>query len=147
MERTFESAAALAGRAAGPLANHLSAFVSSLFDHQFAASVVYIKARHALAFDRWLRKRGVVLADLGDVHVERYQQRTRRRHQCIRTATRYREYQALMQLLKFLRCRGECPAVRVTTTATDDQVAHYGQHLQDHPGLATVTIERYRTVA
>src|SRR5215813_4577938 len=129
MERTFESAAALVGRAAGPLAVHLDAFVSSLFDHQFAASVVYIKARHALAFDRWLRNRGVVLADLGDEHVERYQQRIRRRHQCIRTATRYREYQALMQLLKFLRCRGECPAARVKTTAVDDLVAQYGQHL------------------
>jgi integrase/recombinase XerD len=118
-----------------------------LIDHQYVASVVYIKARHALAFDRWLRKRGVVLADLSDVHIERYQHRTRRRHQCIRTATRYREYQALMQLLKFLRCRGECPAARVKTTAADDLVAQYGQHLQDHQGLATVTIERYRTVA
>ena len=112
MERTYESAWALVGRAAGPLASHLGAFVSSLIDQQYAASVVYIKARHALAFDRWLRKRGVVLADLSDVHIERYQHRTRRRHQCIRTATRYREYQALMQLLKFLRCRGECPAAR-----------------------------------
>src|SRR5215475_3146163 len=80
-------------------------------------------------------------------HVERYQHRTRRRHQCIRTATRYREYQALMQLLKFLRCRGECPAARITTTAVDDLVAHYGQHLQDHQGLATVTIARHPTVA
>jgi len=120
MERTFESAAALVGRAAGPLASHLGAFVCLLIDHQYAASVVYIKARHALAFDRWLRKRGVVLADLSDVHIERYQHRTRRRHQCIRTATRYREYQALMQLLKFLHCRGECPAARVKTTAADD---------------------------
>ena len=91
MEQTFESAAALVGRAAGPLESHLGAFVSSLIDHQFAASVIYIKARHALAFDRWLRKRGVVLVDLSDVHIERYQQRTRCRHQCIRTATRYRE--------------------------------------------------------
>ena len=79
MERTFESAAALVGSAAGPLASHLGAFVSSLIDHQFAASVVYIKARHALAFDRWLGKRGVVLADLGEVHIERYQHRTRHR--------------------------------------------------------------------
>jgi len=77
MEQTFESAAALVGRAAGPLESHLGAFVSSLIDHQFAASVIYIKARHALAFDRWLRKRGVVLVDLSDVHIERYQQRTR----------------------------------------------------------------------
>jgi integrase/recombinase XerD len=147
MERTFESAAALVTRAAGPLASHLGAFVSSLIDHQYAASVVYIKGRHALAFDRWLRKRGAVLADLSDGHIEHYQRRTRRRHQCIRNATRYREYQALMQLLKFLRCRGECPAAHVKFTAADDLVARYGQHLQDHQGLATITIERYRTVA
>ena len=64
MERTYESAAALVGRAAGPLAGHLGAFVSSLIDQQYTASVIYIKAQHALAFDRWLAKRGVVLADL-----------------------------------------------------------------------------------
>jgi site-specific recombinase XerC len=52
-----------------------------------------------------------------------------------------------MQLLKFLRCRGECPAAHVKFTAADDLVARYGQHLQDHQGLATITIERYRTVA
>jgi hypothetical protein len=79
MERTYESAEALVAHAAGPLASHLGAFVSWLIDNQFAASVVYIKARQALAFDRWLRKRGVVLADLSDVHIERYQHRTRRR--------------------------------------------------------------------
>src|SRR5262249_25650974 len=106
-----------------------------------------IKARHALAFDRWLRNRRVVLADLSDAHVERYQHRTRRRHQCIRTATRYREYQALMQLLKFQRCRGECPAACIKTTAVDDQVAHYGQHLKDHKDVAPITIEPYRPVA
>lgn len=75
MERTFESAAAHVGCAASPLASHLGAFVSSLIDQQYAASVVYIKARHALAFDRWLGKCGVVLAGLSDVHIERYQHR------------------------------------------------------------------------
>ena len=64
MERTYESARALVGRAAGPLASHLDPFVTSLIDQQYAASVIYIKARHALAFDRWLAKRRVVLADL-----------------------------------------------------------------------------------
>jgi len=29
-------------------------------------SVIYIKITHALAFDRWVAKRGVVLADLRD---------------------------------------------------------------------------------
>jgi hypothetical protein len=54
MERTYEGAAALVDRAAGPLASHLGPFVTSLTDQQYTASVIYIKVRHALAFDRWL---------------------------------------------------------------------------------------------
>src|SRR5580700_7584921 len=90
MERTYESAAALVDRAAGPLASHLGRFVTSLIDQQYTVSVIYIKVRHALAFDRWLAKRRVVLADLGEVHIQRYQHRSRRRHQRIRTETRRR---------------------------------------------------------
>jgi hypothetical protein len=75
MERTYQGAVALVGHAAGPLASHLGAFVSSLIDQQYSASVIYIKARHALAFDRWLAKRGLVLADLSEVSIERYQHR------------------------------------------------------------------------
>jgi integrase/recombinase XerD len=147
MERTYASAAALVGRAAGPLASHLGPFVTSLIDQQYAASVIYIKVRHALAFDRWLAKHGVVSADLSEVHIERYQRRSRRRHRRIRTETRRREWYEVTQLLQFLRGRGVCPAARVETTAADDLAARYGQHLQDQQGLATATIERYRTVA
>ena len=147
MERTYESAAALVDRATGPLASHLGSFVTSLIDQQYTVSVIYIKVRHALAFDRWLAKRRVVLADLGEVHIERYQHRSRRRHQRIRTETRRREWYEVTQLLQFLRGHGVCPAARVETTAADDLAARYGQHLQDEQGLATATIERYRTVA
>src|ERR1700730_9921924 len=147
MERTYESAAALAGRAAGPLASHLGQFVTSLIDQQFTASVIYIKVRHALAFDRWLAKRRVVLADLGEVHIKRYQHRSRRRHQRICTETRRRECNHITQLLQFLRGQGVCPAACVETTAADNMAARYGQHLQDQQGLATTTVERYRTVA
>jgi hypothetical protein len=35
----------------GPLAGHIGAFVGSLIDQQFTASVIFIKARRALAFD------------------------------------------------------------------------------------------------
>ena len=147
MERTYESTAALVGRAAGPLASHLGPFVTSLIDQQYTASVIHIKVRHALAFDRWLAKRRVVLADLGEVHIERYQHRSRRRHQRIRTETRRRECYEVTQLLQFLRGHDVCAAARVETTAADDLAARYGQHLQDQQGLATATIERYRTVA
>jgi len=147
MEHTYENVAALAGRAAGPLASYLGPFVTSLINQQCAASVIYIKITHALAFDRWVAKRGVVLADLGDTHIERYQRRSRRRHQRIRTETRRRERFEVMQLLQFLRSRAVCPARCVETTAADDLATQYGQHLQDNQGLATATIERYRTVA
>src|SRR5260370_13770697 len=100
MEGTYESTAQLVGRAAGPLASHLGLFVTSLIDQRYAASVVYIKVLHALAFDRWLAKRHVVLADLGDMHIERYQHRSRRQHQGIRTETRRREWYEVTQLLQ-----------------------------------------------
>ncbi len=147
MERTNESAAALVDRATGPLAPHLSIFVTSLIAQQYAASVIYIKALHAFAFDRWLAKRRVVLADLGEVHLERYRHRRRLRHQRIRAETRRIEWCDVRQLLQFLRDHGVCPTVRVKTTAAEDLVARYQQHLQDQQGLATTTIERYKTVA
>jgi integrase/recombinase XerD len=147
MERTYETAATLAGRAAGPLANHVGPFVASLIDQQFAASVTYIKVQHVLAFDRWLAKRGLVLADLSEVHIDRYQHRIRRRHARICGETWRRERNHVTQLLQFLRSYGVCPPARIETTAADDLVTHYGQYLQDQQGLATATIDRYRTVA
>lgn len=41
MEHTYENVAALAGRAAGPLASYLGPFVTSLINQQYAASVIY----------------------------------------------------------------------------------------------------------
>jgi site-specific recombinase XerD len=147
MERTYETAVALVGRAAGPLASHLGAFVSSLIGQQYSASVIYIKAQHALRFDRWLAKRGLVLADLSELHIVRYQHRTRRRHERVCGETWRQERNHVTQLLRFLRDRGICPAARIETTAADDLVANYRQHLRDQRGLATTTIDRYGTAA
>jgi site-specific recombinase XerD len=147
MDRTYESARALAGRAAGPLASHLDHFVRSLIEQQYAASVIYIKVRHALAFDRWLARRRVGLAALGEAHVERYQNRTRRRHRRIRAGTRQQEWRDVTHLLRFLRAQGVSPAARVETTAAEHLTDRFGQHLQHQQGLAAATIERYRTVA
>jgi hypothetical protein len=121
-KRTYESARALADRAVGPLSNHLGAFVTYLIEQQYAASVIYIKVRLALAFDRWLAKRRIVLSDLGEVHIERFQNRTRRRLQRIRAGTRQHEWRVVTHVLCFLRA-------------------------QDRQGLATGTIERYGIVA
>jgi hypothetical protein len=147
MGRPYESITALVGCAVGPARSHLGSFIASLIDQQYTANVIYIKVRHAVAFDRWLAKRRVVLADLSEVHIERYRRRRRRRHQCIRAETRRRERREVTHLLQFLRGHGVCPAAHVKTTAADDLAARYAQHLQDHQGLATATIERCRTVA
>ena len=147
MERTYESAAALVERAAGPLEPHLIVFVRSLIAQQYTASVVYIKARHAAAFDRWLAKRRVGLSDLGDLHLERYRHRRRRRQQWIRPESRRIEWCAVTQLFQFFRDRGVCATARIETTAAEELVANYQLHLQDNQGLATITIERYTTVA
>jgi len=88
-----------------------------------------------------------VLTDLGDVHIERYQNRRRRRHQRILAETRRRECNHITQLLQFLRDRGACPAARTEITAADDLAARYEQHLQAQQGLAATTIKRYRTIA
>jgi len=147
MQRTYESAAALVERAKGPLKRHLIGFVRLLIEQQYTASVVYIKALHAVAFDRWLAKRHVGLSDLDDLHRERYGHRRRRRQQCIRPETRRIEWRAVSQLLQFLRDQGVCATVCVQTTAAEDLVVRYQHHLQDNQGLAITTIARYTTVA
>lgn len=147
METSYESAAAYVGRAAGPLADHLGAFVASLIEQQYAAAVVYIRARHALAFDRWLAKRRVALADLSEVHIERYQRRRRRRQGSIRAETRRRERWAVTHLLWFLRGHGVCEAARVQSSPADELAASFRHYLQHQQGLATTTINRYGTVA
>src|SRR5262249_51650255 len=65
MKRNYESARVLV-RATGPLASHLDPFIASLIEQQYRASVIYIKARHGLALDRWLAKRRVALARSAD---------------------------------------------------------------------------------
>src|SRR6202034_394707 len=97
--------------------------IASLSEQRYRASVIYIKALHGLALDRWLAKRRAALADFGEPQIERYQNRSRLRHGRIRTATRQIERKAVTQLLQFLRARGVCPAARVETTAADDLVA------------------------
>lgn len=147
MEPSYESAVALVCRASGPLAGHLGAFVASLIDQQYAASVVHIKARHAVSFDRWLANHGVALAELGEAHIEEYQRRRRRRHRCIRAETRRRECYAVTALLRFLRGRGACEVARVDSTPAGELAAGFGQHLQNHQGLAAATTKCYTTVA
>jgi site-specific recombinase XerD len=147
MERSYESAAALAHRAVGPLADHLDEFVALLTSQQYAPAVVYIKALHAVAFDRWLAKRRVTLADLGEIDVQRYQRRRRRRHRSILAETQRRERYDVSEVLQFLRARGVCKTAGVDPIPADVFVISFEQHLQHHQGLATTTIATYSRFA
>ena len=129
MEQTYESAIALASRATGPLAANLGPWVSSLIDKQYVAAVVYVKVRHAVAFDRWLAGQRVDLADLGEVHLTRYQERRRRVRRPIRATTWQKERSELVHLLHDLREQGLCPEARLDTTPADD-LAVTGAHVR-----------------
>lgn len=107
---TYERARALVRRAAGPLANHLDPFILSLIEQQYRASVTYIKARHGLALDRWLAKRRVMLSDLSEAQIERYQNRCRRRRGSIRIATRQIERKAVTTRTRIVARRIGTPA-------------------------------------
>ena len=116
MERTYESAMALASRATGPLAAHFGPWVSSLIDKQYAAAVVHVKARHAAAFDRWLAAQRIDLEDLCEVHLTQYQDRRRRVRRPVCVATRQQERRELIHLLRDLRELGVCSTARVAPT-------------------------------
>jgi hypothetical protein len=73
--------------------SHLDPFIASLIEQQYRASVIYIKARHGLALDRWLPQLRVASADFGEAQIERCQDRYR--HRRIRTATRQIERKAV----------------------------------------------------
>lgn len=147
MERSFESAAALVGRTAGPVSDHLGPFVDLLIGQQFVAAVVYVKALHAIAFDGWLAQHGVDPVELSEVHVQRFLRRRRRHRGPIRPETRRREEYDVQQVLGFLRCRGVCTQAIASSTPVDDLVAAFARHLREQQGLASPTIERYTIVA
>jgi len=147
LERTYESAIALASRATGPLATHLRPWVISLIDNKYVAAVVYVKARHAAALDRWLTTQRIDLEDLSEVHLAQYQDRRRRVRRPVCVATRQQERRELVHLLRELRELGVCSTGRVGTTPSDDLAADFGHHLQHQQGLAESSIERYGTVA
>jgi len=147
VERTYESAAALAARAVGPLAPHLGAYASWLTAKRYRIDCVYIKTRHGLAFDRWLHASTVALADVDERRIAQYQDGDSHRRKVRRVDTRRIERCALIQLLHFLREQGAVGSARVATLPSDDVVAGFERHLQVERGLAETTIERCATTA
>ena len=147
MERTYESARALVCRAVGPLAGCLDAYVVWLVSQQYAIDVVYVRARHALAFDRWLDRRGVALSNLDENHISQYQCRSGH-HRSRRESTLYQELRALGHLLRFLRERGACAlASAAAIVPADDFTSGFERYLRDDRGLARTTIHRSITTA
>ncbi len=147
MERSFENAAAIADRAAGPVSEHLGPFVELLIRQQFVAAVVCVKALHAAAFDRWLDEHDVDPAELSEARVQQFLRRRRRCRGPIRTETRRREEYDVQHLLGFLRSRGVCAQAVVISTAAEDLVAAFARHMREQQGLASPTIERYTIAA
>jgi integrase/recombinase XerD len=147
LERSFESAAALVCRTAGPVSEHLGSFVDLLIRQQFVAAVVYVKAMHAAAFDRWLTQHDVDPAELSEVHIQRFLRRRRRHCGPIRPETRWREEYDVQHVLGFLRSRGVCAQAIAGSTPIEDLVAAFDRHLREQQGLASPTIERYTIMA
>jgi len=148
MERSCESAQALTCRAVGPLATHLGAFVASLIDEQYVIACAYVKALHAVAFDRWLDKQGVALCDLGEKHISQYQRSDSHRRRSRRPDTVCRELCNLTQLLAFLRQHGACaPAPAAEIIPAKDVATDFERHLRHDRGLATVTVSHFSTIA
>ena len=106
MEPTLEGAMALAGRAQGPLAPHLPAFVSSLIDQGYAVVSVRAKAWRAAEFDAWLHAQGVELAEVQDAHVEAFLRRPYQPRSDCRDTPRRHEPPAVRQLVRYLRAQG-----------------------------------------
>jgi integrase/recombinase XerD len=146
MELSYESADGRVRSIGGTSAMHLSAFVGSLIRQQYSVGYVCQLARHALAFGRWCKARGVELSALSDDYIARYQ-RSRSRRRSRRSETRRRELQALNLLLRFLREQAICPAASVRATSADEVTADFAHHLQRDQGLAAATVERYTRTA
>lgn len=146
MEPTLEGALALARSATGPLSPHLPAFVMSLIDQRYAVVCVRAKAWHATAFDAWLAVQGVELANVRDVHADEFTRRPYRPRSDCQTSPRRHEPPAIRQLLSYLHAQGLCAAAPVAIVPVDALVASFAQYLRCDRGLATATIDYYRTI-
>ena len=146
MERSYESASALVGRAAGPLSQHLTLYVDSLIRQQYVPAVVYVKAMHALSFDGWLARQRIALNNLAEVHASQFGRRRRRYRGCIRPETRHRERFDVLHVLRYLRAIGVCPDVPRVATPAINLAAAYEHHLRQRRGLADSSIARYGRV-
>ena len=147
MERSYASSRALVRRAGGPLATHLDGYVSGLINCRYTTSVVYVKVRHAAAFDRWLAKRRYAVADLGEGHVELFQRRARPIGRRVAPKTLCSEQREVLYFLQFLRTRGVCRPIVLQRSRAEQWAGRYAAYLRSQQGLTCATVERYEAVA
>lgn len=144
MEPTLEGAMALARSASGPLSPHLPTFVASLIEQRYAVVCVRAKAWRAAAFDAWLAKRRINLADLHEAHIEQFSRRKYRpRSDCCSKPHRH-ETPALRQLLRYLQAQGLCATTASHALAADSLLVGFEQFLLRDRGLAASTAGGYR---
>lgn len=70
MEQSYEIADARVRAIGGTSAEHLGSFVTWLGSQQYSAGYACIVARHALAFGRWCKERGIDVESLTDDDIE-----------------------------------------------------------------------------
>jgi len=139
LEPTLEGAMALARSASGPLSPHLPTFVASLIEQRYAVVCVRAKAWRAAAFDAWLAKRRINLADLHEAHIEQFSRRNYRpRSDCCSKPHRH-ETPALRQLLRYLQAQGLCATTASHALAADSLLVGFEQFLLRDRGLAAST--------
>jgi len=145
MDRSYDGAVELVRRAVGPLGPHLGMFVASLIAEGYSVNCVYIKARQALAFDRWLKTRGLSIVDIDEDRIGKYQ-RSKSRRRSRRIETQRIERRALYQMLDFLREASLCSPARVEISPVANVVADFERHLRLRQGLASYTIYGFTRV-
>ncbi|QDX81049.1 hypothetical protein B9N43_07200 [Denitratisoma sp. DHT3] len=145
MEPTCEGAIELARSATGPLSPYLEAFVTSLVDQQYTAISLRVKSWHAVAFDAWLAKHDIALVGVSDTHIDQFHRRSYQPRSDCKAEPRIHETSALRHLLRYLREQGLCTPPPTATTSADDLVASFERFLLHDKGLATTTVDYYRS--
>lgn len=146
MEHSYEIAEARVRAIGGTSAEHLGSFVKWLGGQQYSAGYAWIVARHALAFGRWCKERGIDLETLTDAEIKCYQ-RSRARRRSRRPETRRQERNALTLLLLYLRELGICAAAALCLTDINRVITDFAHHLQRNQGLAVASVDTYTRLA
>lgn len=129
---------------AGPLKEHINAFVKHLSNEGYAVWTIKYSMRLLADFTTWMQEQSVVITELTEQTVNIFFQQ---RYQSLRP---HRDDQAvLIKLLIYLRMTGTIvePIKVVNNPAIDNILQIFQQHLTDQRNLTPITIQTYlRTV-